>query len=90
MDPKVCCPNTLLRKLKRPQNHVLIPEAVAYQFAKIGKNEAALDLVKGLDDDKLLGTYIDCMGTSSGDDIHQLFVYVSYLLNLKRTRWGQA
>ena len=53
---------------------MLIIEAVAYQFAKIGNEES---LVQALGDDEVLGKYIDSMGTSSGDDNHQLFAHVS-------------
>jgi len=34
---------------------------VAYQFAMIGQDQNAIDLLKSLDDDKELGDYIDCM-----------------------------
>ena len=53
---------------------MLMAAAVAYQFAKIGNDKVAQDLVQNLDDDKLLGKYIDCMGTFSGRDGPQLFV----------------
>ena len=64
---------------------MLIAEAVAFQFGKIGNDEAAHDLVVGLTDDPFLGSYIDCMGTSSGHDSHQLFVYVSLLIKILQT-----
>ena len=68
-------PDMLLEKLRRPWRHLLIAAAVAYQFAKVGNDEAAQKLVVDLDNDKLLGTYIDCMGTSPGQD---LLVHVPY------------
>ena len=77
MDRMVCCPRCLSGKLRGPWNHMLKAAAVAYQFAKIGNDKVAQDLVQNLGDDKLLGKYIDCMGTFSGRDGHQLFVYVS-------------
>ena len=57
---------------------MLIIEAVAYQFAKIGNDGDGQSLVQDLDDDKKLGEYIDSMGTPSGHDCHQLFVYATY------------
>ena len=57
---------------------MLMAAAVAYQFAKIGNDQVAQDLVQNLDDDKLLGIYIDCMGTFSGRDGHQLFLLGSH------------
>ena len=45
---------------------MLMAAVVAYQFAKIGNDEVAQDLVQKLDDEKLLGKYIDCMGAFSG------------------------
>jgi hypothetical protein len=35
---------------------------VAYQFATVGNNPGARQLVQDLDDDSELGEYIDCMG----------------------------
>jgi len=45
------------------------PEAVAYQFATIGNDKGARDLIKQLDDDIQLGDYIDCMLNETLDDI---------------------
>ena len=47
---------------------MLIAVAVAYQFANIVNGKAAQDLLAGLHGDKILGSYIDCLGTSSGHD----------------------
>lgn len=45
------------------------PEAVAYQFATIGNDKGARDLVQKLDDDPQLGDYIDCMLNETLDNI---------------------
>ena len=53
---------------------MLMAAVVAYQFAKIGNDQGAQYLPYIVDDDILLGKYIDCMGTFSGRDGPQLFV----------------
>lgn len=78
MDPKVCPPHYLAGDTKEAmelRHYMLIVEAVAYQFAKIGNGVAGQALV-GLSDDEFLGNYIDYMGMSSGYGSHQLFVQV--------------
>ena len=55
---------------------MLISEAVAYQFAKIGNEKTWQDLVTHLDDPKLRSN-VNCMGTSSNHDRHQLFIHAT-------------
>ena len=69
----ISCP-----ELRRLWHDMLTAAVVAYQFAKIGNDQAAQDLVQRLDDDEKLGDYIDCMGTFSGCDGHRLFIHGSY------------
>ena len=57
---------------------MLTATVVAYQFAKIGNDRAAQDLVQRLDGDEKLGGYIDCMGMISGFYGLQLSVHGSY------------
>ncbi|KAI5852393.1 hypothetical protein BZA05DRAFT_452635 [Tricharina praecox] len=47
------------------------PQAVAYQFAMIGTDTKAIELLKNLDDDKELGEYIDCMPSGSLDKMQE-------------------
>ena len=76
--PAVCCSRYLVQKLRIPWHHMLTAAVVGYQFAKIGNDKAAQDLVQRLDDDDKLRDYIDCMGTFSSCDSHHLFVHGSY------------
>ena len=57
---------------------MLTATVVGYQFAIIGSDKAAQDLVQRLDDDDKLRHYIDSMGTFSSCDSHHLFVNGSY------------
>ena len=51
---------------------MLTAAVIGYQFAKIGNDQVAQDMVQRLDDDDKLRDYIDCMGTFSGCYGHHL------------------
>ncbi|KAI5788496.1 hypothetical protein EDC01DRAFT_660351 [Geopyxis carbonaria] len=44
-------------------------QAVSYQFAKIGNDPKASDMVQGLDNDTILAPYIDCLLQSRLEDL---------------------
>jgi hypothetical protein len=74
LGPRVCCSRLFTRVVRRtiaPSDNLLVSEAVAYQFAKVGSDEKAGELLKKLDNDIFLGEYIACLGRSSANDSHR-------------------